>query len=521
MNPRQKILKRRVLFITLLSAGLAASAFGASAAVAPAAAPAPADPPRVRVESGLLAGVVEGGVRIFRGIPFAAPPVGPLRWKAPQPPVPWSGERNASAAGANCMQRLGKDGVSLGEGPVSEDCLTLQVFAPKEARKAPVMVWVHGGANIQGSGSKAVYDGSAFARDGVVLVAINYRLGPLGFFAHPALTRAAKADEPLANYGVMDQIAALQWVRRNIEAFGGDPGNVTLFGESAGGLDALILLSTPAARGLFTKAIVESPGRNWDPLPTLATAEAQGQQAASRALLTAGATADQLRAISAQRLIADMDYEYGPVIDGRLLTESPAEAFARGHAADLQLILGSNSYEASLFPASTVKLADLPADLRAAYAGEAATDQQLGTALFTDRYFTAPVRWFARRAAPGAPAWLYRFSYVRPSQREKVPGAPHGSEIPYVFDTWNKLSSLSSLLPAEARAMTTMIHSCWVAFATRGTPACQGAPAWPAYTPERDELMEFGLTTGVRQHFRQPQLDAQEHVVKFLPAAAP
>jgi len=213
-----------------------------------------------------------------------------------------------------------------------------------------------------------------------------------------------------------------------------------------------------------------------------------------------------------------MDYEYGPVTDGRLLTESPAEAFARGHAADLPLILGSNSYEASLFSASSAKLADLSAEMRGAYAGEAATDQQLGTTLFTDRYFTAPVRWFARRAAAGAPAWLYRFSYVRPSQREKVPGAPHGSEIPYVFDTWDKLSSLSRLLPAEARAMTALLHSCWVAFATQGIPACQGAPAWPAYAPDRDELMEFGLATGVRQHFRQPQLDAQEHVVKFLPA---
>ncbi len=509
----RRILKRCALALTL-AMGIRGAA---GTAATPALAAPAADPIKIRVESGVLAGTAEGGVRIFRGIPFAAPPVGPLRWKPPQPPAAWSGERNATAAGPNCMQRTDKEGVSPGEGAVSEDCLTLQVFAPPEAHRAPVMVWVHGGANIQGSGSKAVYDGSAFARDGVVLVAINYRLGPLGFFAHPALTRAAKPDEPLANYGVMDQIAALRWVRRNIEAFGGDPDNVTLFGESAGGLDALILLSTPAARGLFAKAIVESPGRNWEPLPTLAAAEADGLRAASRALLTAGATADQLRAISAQRLIADMDYEYGPVADGRLLTESPAQAFATGHAADLPLIIGSNSFEASLFSESSTKLADLTPEMRAAYAGEAASDRQLGTILFTDRHFTAPVRWFARRAAAGAPAWLYQFSYVRPSQRDKVPGAPHGSEIPYVFDTWDKLSALSRMLPPETRTMTALVHSCWVAFARTGVPACQGAPAWPAYSADRDELMELGLATGVRRHFRQPQLDAQEHAVKFLP----
>jgi para-nitrobenzyl esterase len=498
--------------------GLAALTFKLSAAVTPAVAPAPDEPPKVRVESGVLAGVAEGGVRIFRGIPFAAPPVGPLRWKAPQPPVPWSGERKATEPGPACLQPTGKEGGVAGGDPLSEDCLTLQVFAPKEARQAPVMVWVHGGANVIGASSKAVYDGSAFARDGVVLVAVNYRLGPLGFFAHPALTHAAKPDEPLANYGVMDQIAALQWVRRNVAAFGGDPGNVTLFGESAGGLDALVLLSTPAARGLFTKAIVESPGRNWDPLPTLAATEAQGMKAAAKAGLADNATADQLRALPASRLIADLDNEYGPVTDGRLLTESPAQAFATGHAIDVPLIIGSNGYEASLFPGSAAKLSALPAEMRAAYAGEAQSEESLGAALFTDRYFTAPVRWFARQAAPGAPAWLYRFSYVRPSQRTKVPGAPHGSEIPYVFDSWDKLSSLSSLLPAEARAVTALVHSCWVSFAKTGLPACQGAPAWPAYAPDSDELMEFDLKTAVSRHFRQPQLDAQDRAAAaFLP----
>jgi para-nitrobenzyl esterase len=510
-------MKRRVVRIAI--AGLAAGALGLSALESPPATPAPpasAEPPKVHVESGLLAGVEEGGVRVFRGVPYAAPPVGPLRWKAPQPPAAWSGERQAAAAGPACSQP-----VELGqEEPVSEDCLTLQVFAPKTAAKAPVMVWVHGGANVFGSGSKPAYDGSAFARDGVILVAFNYRLGPLGFFAHPALTHAAKPDEPLASYGVMDQIAALQWVRRNIAAFGGDPENVTVFGESAGGLDTLVLLSAPSARGLFQRAIVESPGRNWEPLPTLAEAETVGVQVATHAGLTAAATAEQLRALPIAKLFENFDAEFGPVADGRLLPESPAQAFVRGHALDVPLIIGSNSYEASLRPAATMKLADLPADLKKVYAGEAASASALGVTLFNDRFFNAPVRWFARRAASGAPAWLYHFSYVRPSQRSKDPGAPHASEIPYVFDSWDKLSSLSRLLPAETRAVTATLHSCWVAFAKTGVPTCQGAPAWAPYSPERDELMEFGAAATVRQHFRQPQLDAQDRVAaRFLPTA--
>lgn len=461
---------------------------------------------------------------VFRGIPYAAPPLGPLRWKPPQPPASWPGERNASASGANCMQPLDSAGVSPGGGPISEDCLTLQVFAPKPAAKdakpAPVMVWLHGGGNTQGSGSKPSYDGSAFARDGVVLVSINYRLGPMGFFAHPALSRTSKPEEPLASYGVMDQIAALRWVQRNIAAFGGDPANVTLFGESAGGVDVLVLMSAPSARGLFAKAIAESPGGVWYPLPKLADAEAEGQKAAVKAGLAAGATAEQLRALPADRLIHDMGDDYGPIQDGRLLTESPAQAFAHGHAADLPLILGSNSYE-GLMNQDTATLPGLSAEMRAAYSSEASTEKALGDVLFADRVINAPVRWFARQAAAGAPAWLYRFSYVRPSQRAKVPGAPHGSEVPYVFDSWDKISARAALLPAEAHAMTALVHSCWIAFARTGVPSCLGAPVWPAYAPDRDELMDFGVPATVRSHFRQPQLDAQDHAAAtILPGAS-
>jgi para-nitrobenzyl esterase len=470
----------------------------------------------VRVDSGLLAGVERNGVVVFQGVPYAAPPVGELRWRAPGPPAPWPGERPATAPGAICMQRRGA------EDGASEDCLTLQVFAPKGAHGAPVMVWLHGGANFFGSSAAPFYDGSSFARDGVVLVAANYRLGPFGFFAHPTLTRAAAPGEALANYALMDQIAALRWVERNAAAFGGDPKRVTVFGESAGGTDVLALLATPAARGLFAQAIVESPGSAWDPLPSLRDAETEGEHLAAAAGLAGGAaTPAALRALPAARLLGTQHGEILPVLDGTLLVESPAAAFARGHAARVPLIIGSNSYEASLIEGGAATVQP-EAETRVGHAGEDTTPQAQWAALFTDKYFGAPVRWYARRAAPSAPTWLYYFSYVRVSQRSKVPGAPHGSEIPYVFDSWDRISARAAFLPAEDRAMTALVHGLWVAFAKTGAPVSPNPklPPWPAYSAERDELMDLGIVPAVRSHFRQSQLDAQERAAAAtLPAA--
>ena len=235
-----------------------------------------AEPPGAHVDGGEVVGVESGSARIFRAIPYAAPPIGALRWKPPAPVAPWSGNRAATAPGPACPQKVSPGVPNLGGyvGPTSEDCLTLDVTAPKAARRAPVMVWIYGGGNVAGATNLPSYDAAGFARDGVVLVAMNYRLGPLGFFAHPALTAAAAKTQPLVSYGLMDQIAALHWVKRNIAAFGGDPGNVTLFGESAGGEDALQLMAIPAARGLFGKVIVQSGG-GWNPLPDLKTAEAR------------------------------------------------------------------------------------------------------------------------------------------------------------------------------------------------------------------------------------------------------
>src|SRR6185437_6797506 len=241
-----------------ISALLVAMALAAGSAQAQTA-------PTVRIDSGPLVGVTEGPANVFRNIPFAAPPVGDLRWAPPQPVKPWTAPRPAAAAGPSCPQPMNANGTPNSggaNGPTSEDCLQLNVFAPKGAKGAPVMVWIHGGGHRTGAGW--IYGGQNFARDGVVVVTINYRLGALGYFAHPAIDASARPGDPVGNYGLMDQIAALKWVQRNIAAFGGDPNNVTVFGESAGGMSTLALLATPAARGLYRKAVVES-GAGWFP----------------------------------------------------------------------------------------------------------------------------------------------------------------------------------------------------------------------------------------------------------------
>ncbi|MDP3632280.1 carboxylesterase family protein, partial [Phenylobacterium sp.] len=357
-------------------------------------------------------------------------------------------------------------------------------------------------------GAGWIYDGSNFARDGVVLVAINYRLGPLGYFAHPALTQQAGAGM-VGNYGLMDQIAALEWVKRNIRTFGGDPANVTVFGESAGGASTLALLAARRSKGLYQKAVVQSGG-GWGAPTTLADKEAEGVKAAAALGLTAPA-ADQLRAVPAADLIAKAQGDFGPFVDGRLMKQTPAQAFAAGRANDVPLIIGSNSGEDSLMSefglgAAAVGKA-LPQAVRTVYAQEAAqSDEVLGRAVFTDRAFGAPARWTAAKAAKGKPAWLYHFSYVGSRFRPAVTRAFHAAEIQYVFEYWGRRTPLSMIKPDD-QAMATLMHGCWVAFAKTGKPDCAG---WPAYDPKSDQLMEFGAPSGVRTNFRKSRLDAQE-----------
>ena len=474
-------------------------------------------PVKVRIDSGVVVGAANGEVVSFKGLPYAAAPVGPLRWAPPQKPAAWAGERAADQYGLICPQPVNADGKPNeggAFGATSEDCLFLNVWAPKAAKKAPVLLWIHGGGNVVGAGSLGAYDGSAFVRDGVIVVSINYRLGLLGFFAHPALTKAAKPDEPLVGYGIMDQIAALQWVQRNIKAFGGDPTNVTVAGESAGGADILTLMASPLAKGLFARAIVESGG-GWSPPDTLAAQEAKGVAAVAKAGAPADASLDQLRALPVAALTGKGVMAISVAVDGRLLKQSPSQAFADGHTVGVPIMIGTNSFEASLLSVFGVPpammLATVPAPVKAAYADEA-TNEAKARAIFTDGFMAAPARWVAAETSRSQPAYLYHFSYVLDAQRPTSPGAGHASEIPYVFASWDTMGALRPAVTLTNRdmAMTRLVHACWVSFAKTGAPACGAGPAWPAYTPANDTLMEFDVTSGPRQHFRKAQWDVQE-----------
>ncbi len=472
----------------------------------------PAVPAKVTLDTGTVVGAVVDQARVFKAIPYAAPPVGPLRWRPPQPAKPWTGERDATQDGPACPQVVYPGRYNEGgyQGPTSEDCLMLDVFAPLRASHAPVMVWIFGGGDVAGADSIAPNDGRFFARDGVILVAMNYRLGALGFFAHPALTKEAEAGAPLANYGLMDQIAALRWVKRNIARFGGDPANVTIFGESAGGENVETLMVTPAARGLFAKATVQS-GDGWGPSYDLSKAEAAGVALAQKLGLPADATAEQLRALPVEQLVGTGPT--GPIVDGRLVTESAEHGFARGDQAPAPLIIGSNSWEASLLPAPRygAYAAALSPAVRAAYPDDAADPARLAQDAFTDAAMAAPARWYAAHASKKAGAWLYEFPYVRVVRRGKIPGANHTSENPYVFDTQMIVPNYASEIVDKDRKLAAFMHSCWVGFAKTGRPTCEAdGRAWPAYTPASDELMVFDDPPKVVAHYRKPQLDAQE-----------
>jgi len=459
-----------------------------------------AEPDRASIDTGVLIGASDMGIRSFKGVPYAAAPTGSLRWKPPQPAASWKEPRPATEYGPACIQFAPPgmpDIVRYGASPepTSEDCLTLNVWAPKAAANAPVMVWLHGGSGRFGAGSLPYYDGTSFARDGVVLVTINYRLGNLGAFAHPALTRAAPADEPLVAYGGMDQIAALEWVRRNIAAFGGNPHNVTLFGESSGAISTLSLMATPRAQPLFHKAIVESGGGWFAPSYRKEAEDCGIEMATKVGLPGADATLQQLRSLSIDKL-KSMDKICGASVDGRLAVEGPTIAFLAGRAADIPLLIGVNSGEDSLLDhgdgiarAKASMQSTLP-DARKVY-GDQMSDEDLVRVLFRDFLAMAPARWIAGGSWRAQPAFLYYFDYVDEARRPGQRSSPHGSEVLYVFGTFaHRPDGGPPATPAD-EAMGTLIHSCWVNFAKSGRAACAGGDPWPAYTRENDSWMVF------------------------------
>jgi para-nitrobenzyl esterase len=491
----------------------------------PAGAQPSGAPSVAKTSEGALAGTSEGGINVFKGIPYAAPPVGPLRWRPPQPAQGWIGVRPATSFGPACLQPTGAANIAGDPGPVSEDCLTLNVWAPKGARRLPVMVWIHGGGTRFGSSSEPYYDGTPFARDGVVFVSFNYRLAGLGFFAHPALTREAGAKAPLGNYGLMDQMAALDWVRRNISAFGGDPLNVTVFGESSSAVDVQALMALPSGQAPFQKAIVES-SCDWEEPSTLAEREKDGLAMAAKAGLGPNATADELRALPGTDFLdPGFQFVFEPFVDGRLRKETVTQAFAQGRVRAAPLMLGSNSYEGTTGENLDL-LKPLAHEMASLYPNHGEGDIALRL-LDTDRYFGAPCRWIASQNAQRAPTFLYRFSYLPKAMRNVLPGAPHGAELPFVFDAWGRYPPAIQrfLLGSDAGpttedlAMTRELHDCWISFAKTGRPVCPGAPAWAAYSRKTDQLMDFDVTTTIQSHVRAAQYDALERLV--LPTLLP
>ena len=497
--------------------------------------------------TGAVRGAVEGTVVSWKGIPFAAPPVGALRWRPPQPMAHWEGVRDAFQYGHDCMQKpFGGDAAPLGTTP-SEDCLVLNIWRPAApaVKRLPVMVWIYGGGFVNGGSSPAVYSGDRFAARGVVLVSFNYRLGRFGLFAHPQLARE-HPEEPKGNYAIMDQIAALRWVHDNIAAFGGNPDNVTVFGESAGGASVHLLMASPAARGLFHRAIVESGGGR-DEFPHLlpmrkdadrvTAAETLGAEFGRRKGVAVDATdaVQQLRALSAEEVtdgynLASMaggvatDFS-GPILDGRIVVEAPATAYRRGHVAPVAVMVGVNNADIGPSAARTEveALAPLHADpavARKAYNPQGnATVYQLGSRVAMDRFMTEPARYVASAVSQaGPPAYEYRFSYVATSMAaEWLNGAPHATEIPYVFDTVD--TKYGAKVSERDRSAAHQMNAYWINFARTGDPNGPGLPFWPRYHASTDILLDF-QANGVAKAGPDPwkaRLDLTQRAVETAP----
>lgn len=505
-------------------AGLSALSCGAAAATAP----------QVQIDSGALSGRLEQGIAVFKGLPYAAPPVGELRWRPPVAPAPWQGVRDAGAFGPACPQDPPRHAARP---PMAEDCLTLNVYTPDLApgAKLPVMVWIHGGGFIRGAGSLPAYDGVPLAREGVVVVTINYRLNIFGVFAHPALTAEARAESGLlANYGLMDQIAALKWVKRNIAAFGGDPGNVTIFGESAGGVSVLVHMLSGESRGLFHKAIAQSGGGRFNvtpldaPGPSGRSAEEWGEDLA---LLMVPGTADPIAALRALpwEAFAEPVARNGNgrdailIADGRILPGRIDAGFDRGRQARVPLMIGATSYEGILRRAFEIEAeqvfalaGDDLAAARALYADSPVqTDARLADLFYGDAFFVEPARYLAKvAAATGVPVHLYHFAYEPRPLRAFIPGSLHGLDVIYVLGTWDTFTGAftSRAALAEAEAVSRPLMRAWANFARTGDPNGPGVPAWPRVTPAQDTLLLIGKTGtfSIAEDFAAARLDFWE-----------
>jgi len=499
---------RRTAIFAVAAASVAATVLGVGAAGAAASPASGTANPIVHVDGGLVRGADAAGVDSFLGLPYAAPPTGNLRWRPPQPAASWSGVRDATAFGPSCPQALVRNPF-LPPGTISEDCLYLNVYAPtvgsNDQGGRPVLVWIHGGGLVQDGARN--YDGTKLAADGVVVVTINYRLGALGFLAHPAL--ASRPGGAAGNYGLMDQQAALRWVQRNIARFGGDPGNVTIAGQSAGGLSVLAQMVSPGARGLFQRAIVQSGTFALNQRP-LATAEAAGQAFAT-AVGCPDQTAACLRSVPVSDLVSNFGTEIPGVVDGSVLTQPIGSALARGQFARVPVINGITHDEELIFVAgvgitvsqgTNIPLA-APLDSSADYQADIA--QALGvpdtraaaiaaeyplsaypsalvafTLLVSDASFACPAlqvdRWTAAR---GVPTYAYQFNDDNAPVNilgKSLGLATHGAELPYLFDQPNT----PVVLNPDQQALAASMRTDWASFAGTGNPTSRALP-WPSF----------------------------------------
>jgi para-nitrobenzyl esterase len=487
----------------------------------------------VDVTGGKVSGVVSNGIVSFKGIPFAAPPVGALRWKAPQPVKPWTGVKQVMEFGASCMQDPNFAKIFGTSAPISEDCLYLNVWTPAKTAgdKLPVMAWIYGGGFVGGMTSVPAYDGTRLAEKGVVLVSLAYRLGVFGFLAHPELSK--EGGKGLGNYGLQDMIAGLQWVKANIAKFGGDPSRVTIFGESAGGIAVSMLAASPAAKGLFARAISESGGNFGPPrfanegganAPPLKVAEASGQAFLAKLGANDMKTARELPAEKLQTALGPgLQGGFWPVFDGDVLPGDQYELYQAKRFNDTPVLIGTNSDEGALFAPPGATPAMFESFVRPSYGEHAeavlaayphATSEEAAKAtrdIFRDSVFAWPTwAWAMLQTQKGTgKAFVYYFDHRTPQSPN---GANHAAEIGYVFKNLggpgSGLLGLQGAPRQEDVAMSDLLSSYWVNFAKTGDPNGPGLPAWPAFSVAAQNAMHFDTKSGARPVPNMTQIKA-------------
>lgn len=462
--------------------------------------------PQVKTDSGVVEGKDDGAVHTFLGIPYAAPPVGDLRWRPPQPATKWTGVRKATEFGAHCMQGKVYGDMNFRDPGGSEDCLTLNVWVPAKApsAKLPVMVWIYGGGFAAGSTSEVRQDGTYLAQQGVIVVSMNYRLGIFGFFTHPELAKES-GHNAAGNYGFMDQLAALKWVHENIAAFGGDPGNVTIFGESAGSFSVSAQMASPLAKGLFQRAIGESGGAfHSDGLKFEARSAREEEDVKTVSAKLGVSTLAELRAIPAQKLLDEFappkspGFDFGPDVDGYFLPEPVPAIFAAGKQNDVALLAGWNHdediFEIAFNPqkpsADTLKataekeFGEKAPEFIKLYPADTPEQARRSAIDFAGDKFIAFSTWDwmeAQSKTGKQPIYRFRFDLGPPSN-PKGPqlGAYHSSEIEYVFGQLDAKTDV--VWTPETRALSAEMQKYWTNFARSGDPNGPGLPKWPVYS---------------------------------------